>query len=41
MPQYHGAVDPPTNYNREEPETDRMWRQIDPVLYETMKRALD
>jgi hypothetical protein len=36
MPRYTGTVDTVTNHNREESETDRMWRQIDPVLYDAM-----
>ena len=37
MPRYTHAIDTVDTGTGEETETARMWRQIDPVLYETMK----
>lgn len=36
MPRYTDTVDTVTNGDQEETETDHMWRQIDPVLYDAM-----
>jgi len=39
MPRYNDTNDVIIYPNREESETDRLWRQIDPVLAYAMKRA--
>lgn len=41
MPWYASEIDTVDVGDREETETDRMWRQIDPVVHYTVKKAVD
>lgn len=41
MPWYSRTINTVDVSDQEETETDRMWRQIDPVLYYRVKRAVE
>jgi hypothetical protein len=40
MVSYKPTIDTANSGDLDETETDRMWRQIDPVLAHAMKRAI-